>query len=289
MSMFKHTALALAIAGLAGCATVNVDQSMGSINQSTSAMTQGKVTLALNDEQRNKLREQADELLKNPLSPNSTVELMLLNSPDFQALLARGYADAALAAQSGRIANPIFNFERITVGDELEIGRLFSFGLLDLITLPWRQQAATTRIERAHLLLAGDVIGQVAQARGAWVDAVVARQKAQYAERVYENAQASAELAKRMEEVGNFTISQRIRQQMFYSEAALGLAMARQEALASREKLARIVGLDDQQMARLQLPDRLPNLPDTVKDAKEVSAQATNRLDVQIAKQAYDA
>ena len=265
MRTLKYTAIALAIAGLTGCATVNMDQSMANLNETTASMTDKKVVLALNNEQRNQLRAQADELLKTPLGLNSTVELMLVNSPEFQALLARGYSESALAAQSGRIPNPIFNFERITVGDELEIGRLFSFGLLDLITLPWRQQAATFRIERAQLQLAGDVIGQVAQARSAWVDAVVALQKQQYAEQVFENAQASAELAKRMEEVGNFTIIQRIRQQMFYSDAALGLAMARQEATSTREKLVRVLGLDAQQFEELKLPDRLPDLPATVK------------------------
>lgn len=289
MKTLRYTAMALAIAGLTGCATVNMDQSMTKLNETTASMTDKKVVLALNDEQRKQLRGQADALLKKPLNLNSTVELMLVNSPEFQALLARGYSESALAAQSGRIPNPIFNFERITVGDELEIGRLFSFGLLDLVTLPWRQQAATFRIERAQLQLAGDVIGQVAQARAAWVDAVVALQKQQYAEQVYENAQASAELAKRMEEVGNFTIIQRIRQQMFYSDAALGLAMARQEATSTREKLVRVLGLDAQQFEKLKLPDRLPDLPATVKKPEEVSRQATARLDVQMAKQAYDA
>ena len=32
----------------------------------------------------------------------------------------------------GRIANPIFSFERMVAGDELELGPCLSFGLLDL-------------------------------------------------------------------------------------------------------------------------------------------------------------
>ena len=103
--------MALAIAGLTGCATVNMDQSMTKLNETTASMTDKKVVLALNDEQRKQLRGQADALLKKPLNLNSTVELMLVNSPEFQALLARGCSESALAAQSGRIPNPIFNFE----------------------------------------------------------------------------------------------------------------------------------------------------------------------------------
>ena len=51
----------------------------------------------------------------------------------------------------------------------------------------------------------------------------------------------------------------------------------------------RVLGLDAQQFEELKLPDRLPDLPATVKKPEEVSKQATSRLDVQMAKQAYDA
>lgn len=289
MNTLRYTHVALVIAGLSGCATVNVNQSFRQLNETTALVTDQEVTLALDPAQRNSMQAQADQLLHKPLNLQSTVALMLLNSPEFQALLARAYRESALAAQSGRLRNPLFNFERITVGNDVEIGRLFSVGLLELLTLPWRQQAAGFRVEQAQLQMASEVIGQIAQARIAWVDAVVALQKQHYAEQVLENAQASAELAKRMEEVGNFTITQRIRQQMFYSDAALGLARARQDAVSRKEKLVRVLGLNAQQVAQMTLPDRLPSLPESVKQPEEISRQASSRLDVQMAKQAYDA
>lgn len=50
MRTLKYTAIALAIAGLTGCATVNMDQSMANLNETTASMTEKKVVLALNDE-----------------------------------------------------------------------------------------------------------------------------------------------------------------------------------------------------------------------------------------------
>ncbi len=289
MRLHKPSAMVLAVVGLTGCASVNLNQSMQTLNDVTAPMVTQTLVLAINDGQRQQLRAQADELLAAPLNLNLAVDLMLVNSPEFQVLLAQGYRDSALAAQSGRLHNPVFNFERVTVGDELEIGRLLSFGLFDLLSLPWRQQAVSLHLHRVQLQLAADVIAQVVQVRAAWVDAVVAKQKQHYAQQVYDNAQASATLAQRMEQVGNFTAIERIRQQLFYSDATLGLAKARQEAVATREKLVRLLGLDEQQFKRLKLPDRLPNLPETFKKPEEVSQQATARLDVQMAKSAYDA
>ena len=56
MKTLRYTAMALAIAGLTGCATVNMDQSMTKLNETTASMTDKKVVLALNDEQRKQLR-----------------------------------------------------------------------------------------------------------------------------------------------------------------------------------------------------------------------------------------
>lgn len=75
------------------------------------------------------------------------VQLALINSPALQVLLAQGWAESADAAQSGRIANPIFSFERMIAGDSLDIGRSLALGLLDVLTIAGRQGATSRRIE----------------------------------------------------------------------------------------------------------------------------------------------
>jgi len=216
--------------------------------------------------------------------------LALVNSPSLQALLAQSWAESADAAQSGRISNPIVSLERMVAGDELELSRSLSFGLLDLLTLPARQGIATRRIETAQLRLTSDVVEQVTRVRQAWVRAVAAQQTLQYAKQVYASAEASAELARRMQAVGNFNRLTRAREQAFYADAGTRLATATHQATATREELVRVLGLDAQQAQILKLPDRLPELPKQVLDPQGIATFATrNRLDIRLAQSTLEA
>jgi outer membrane protein TolC len=287
--VLKKTAIAMAVLVLAGCASVNINESVEQTNQELNGFTDGKLSLVQTEAQRQAMAAKADNILKEPLSQPAAVELMLTHSPQFQTVLAENWAQAAQAAQSGRVHNPVFAFERLRFKDELEIGRLLSFGLLDLLSLPARQGIARTQIDRAQLQLTSSVVDQVTQVRQAWVDAVAAKQAHIYAQQVFESAQTSAELARRMQEVGNFTRLQRARQQSFYADAALNLAATRHKATASLEALVRMLGLNTEQAAQLKLPERLPDLPDAPKAPAEVAKRGEDRLDVRMAKQGFDA
>ncbi|MCR2747209.1 TolC family protein [Limnobacter parvus] len=286
--VLKKTAIAFAVLVLAGCASVNINESVEQTNQELNGFTDGKLSLVQTDEQRQAMATKASEILKEPLSQPAAVELMLTNSPQFQTVLAENWAQASQAAQSGRLHNPVFVFERVRFKDEVEIGRLLKFGLLDLLSLPARQGIARSQIDRAQLQLTSSVVDQVTQVRQAWVDAVAAKQAHTYAQQVFESAQTSAELARRMQEVGNFTRLQRARQQSFYADAALNLAATRHKATAARENLVRMLGLNTEQTMQLKLPDRLPDLPDAPKAPAEVAKQGEERLDVRMAKQGFD-
>ena len=274
---------------LAGCASVNVDDAVRATNEAVPGFTAGKLELSRTDAQRQSRERLAAELLAKPLSMDESVQLALANSPALQALIAQSWADMAAANQYGRLANPIFTFERLRLGDELEIGRLLSFGLLDLITLPRRQAIAQNQVGQARTMLAITVVEQVSQVRQAWVRAVAARQSLSYAEQVSRNAEASAELARRMQAVGNFTRLQRARQQAFYADAATQLAAASHEATATREDLVRQLGLTSAQARELKLPERLPDLPKEPKSTQQIAGSALQqRLDVRLARQQLD-
>jgi outer membrane protein TolC len=286
----KLIAAAISLAVLSGCASINFDQSLAKTNQDAAGFTNGKLTLAQTKEQRATLENTAAELLKQPLGQNEAVQLALVNSPALQAMLAESWATAANAAQSGRIANPLFSFSRVRLGDELDIGRALSFGLLDLLTLPQRYGIAQRRIEQAQLRLTSDVVDQVTQVRQAWVKAVAAQQNLGYAKQVFESAEASAELARRLQAVGNFNKLDRARQQAFYADAATQLANAQQTTTSTREELIRLTGLTDTQANQLKLPERLPALPKVPRQPAEVSKTAsTGRLDIGLAQSEFNA
>ncbi|OUM01022.1 TolC family protein [Variovorax sp. JS1663] len=285
----RLAAVAGAVMLLAGCATVGIDDALQETNAGAPQFTQGRVELGRTPEQRERRAALSQELLAGPLSQEGAVQLALANSPALQALLAQGWAEIAAANQTSRLPNPVFSFERMRLKDELEIGRLLSFGLVDLILLPQRLSISRSQAVQARVQLTGAVVDQVTRVRQAWVRAVAARQLLQYAEQVQQSAEASAELARRMQLVGNFSKLQRARQQVFYADATTRLAAARHAATATREELVRALGLDDAQAASLKLPERLPDLPKAPREAREVAAAGgEQRLDVQLARAQLD-
>lgn len=289
-SLGKLALSAIALATLAGCATVSLEQNVARVNEEAKSFAEGQISLARTADEREQRAQAAQKLLQNILGQREAVQLALVNSPSLQALLAQGWAESADAAQVGRIANPVFSLERMVAGDALELNRALSFGLLDILTLPSRQGIANRRIEVAHLRLSSDVVDQVTRVRQAWVRAVAAQQTLQYAKQVYESAAASAELARRMQAIGNFNRLTRAREQAFYADSGTRLATATHQVTAAREELVRVLGLDAQQAQMLKLPDRLPELPKQALDPQGVATFATrNRLDIRLAQSTLDA
>ena len=282
--------LVTAVLGLTGCASFNIGKGLDRVNRDANSFTQGELNLAQNKEERDKRLVATTQLLAKPVGQKEAVQLLLANSPAFQALLAQNWAESASAAQSGRISNPTFAFESVVTGSETELNRFLSFGLLDVITWPQRAAIANYRVEQAQIRMTAEVVDQVTRVRQAWVRAVAAEQSFKYAGQVLASAEASAELARRMESVGNFNKLTRARHQAFYADAATQLANAKQVSLSRKEELVRLLGLDEAQAKQLVLPERLPNLPKQPMSPEDVAKQVSQeRLDIQQAKAALNA
>ena len=276
---------------ISACTTFNIDDSIAWTNDEAAPFTAGNLELARNDRQRAARLATADALLSEPLSRDAAVKLALANSPSIQALLARNWENGANAAQSGRIPNPVFSLERLVSDDSAtrDIERFISFGLLDVLLVPMRTRASEKSVEAARIRLTTEVVREVSLVRQAWTQAVAARQIAAYTEQVQTSAKASAEMGRRLESVGNFSRLERARQQVFHADATMQLASARNAAVAAREELTRALGLDDQQAARLQLPEQLPALPELPILPDEVTqTMGEQRLDIRMARASLD-
>ncbi|WP_232314062.1 TolC family protein [Ralstonia sp. A12] len=281
--------LALTVLALSGCTGVSLEQSLSRTNEEAASFTGGHLALARTPEDQAERKKTASELLARPLGRDEAVQLALVNSPALQALLAQHAANTARAAQGGRLSNPLFTFDRLRSGDVLELDRMISIGLMELLTLPLRQRVAEQQIEQERLRLTSDVVDQISRVRQAWVRAVAAQQSLKYAGQVYESAEASAELARRMQAAGNFSKLQRARQQAFYADAGTQLAVARYAATTAREELVRQLGLTESQVQDLKLPERLPDLPRQPLEPGEVGQTASRgRLDVRLARAQFD-
>jgi hypothetical protein len=274
---------------LAGCATSTVQQTTADAVRDARGRIGIKANMNATAQQRAGAKAAADALLAKPLSQDDALRIALTHSPATQALLFDNMAQQSAAIQGGRIGNPVFTFERLVRGGDKDIGRMLSIGLLDVVMLPWRMQIADAQLAQARLGMVADIVSTASTVRQAWVEAVAAQQSLAYFGDVQSAAEASAELARRMQSVGNFSKLQQAREQAFYADAATQLARAQHARLVTRERLVRLLGLDESQASQLKLPDRLPDLPKAPQDESEIARTAfAQRLDVQMARAAAE-
>lgn len=288
MRPHRLAVLSLAIL-LGGCASTAIDRNYSEVQGLTRDRLGAEVKWLTTDDARRQALADVEATLAKPVTGDDAVRLALAYSPALQAAMFDSAAASAGATQSARLPNPVFTFERLVRREngatDLDIGRMLGISVFDLLLLPSRLRMADYQQQQAQLRLASDVVRAATEARQNWVRAVAAQQSLQYFEQVKASADASAELARRMQAVGNFSRLQRAREQAFSAEAVAQLARARQAAQGARETLIRSLGLNAAQAHLLKLPERLPDLPKAPREEREVMQAAIDqRLDVRLAK-----
>ncbi len=285
----RFVALGTLLLSMAGCANLTPQSSLEQVQQQSAELTgQDALHWGRQQEQAPALRERIDDLLAEPLALESAVEIALMNNPGLQArLFDLGIADAE-RVQASRLPNPGFSIGRMTRGTEVEWERGLHLNLGSLIALPMTRRIAAGQNAQVQREVSLSVMRLATDTRIAWYHAVAAQQSLAYSEQVLQAADASAELARRMAAVGNYSALQQAREQSFYAEAALAHLQAEREKSASHERLIRLLGLWGEQMD-FALPDRLPDLPQHPLDQPDIEQQAmASRLDVQAAQQAAE-
>jgi outer membrane protein TolC len=293
MPAIKLSAITVALF-LSGCASVSINDNLSATQAFAKDRLQAEPRWLASDEARRQADSEVSTALDKPLTADDAVRIALRYSPNFQIMLAESAAASADATRSARLSNPVFSFEKMVRTDmgvrELEITRALAFSLFDVLTLPSRIQLANAQQLRLRMQAASDTVQAATDARQAWVRAVAAQQSVTYADQVMQAAEAGAELARRMQAAGNFSRLQRAREQAFYADATAQLARSRQVALACREALVRRLGLNEEQAARLRLPERLPDLPNQAREEQTTTQSAMDeRLDVRLARFNLDA
>ncbi|MES2759106.1 MAG: TolC family protein [Pseudomonadota bacterium] len=279
----RPLALGVVALALSGCAGFSKDGGLDTVADLTRERTGQSVNFSKPGADMAQADQTVTRLLGEPLTPDSAVQVALLNNRGLRASLAQlGIAEASLV-QAGRMSNPGFSFGRMAGGHEVEIERSVMFDIVGLLTIPLRSNIEKRSFEIAKLQAAATAVRLAADTRRAYFNAVAAQQSAQYAQQVQLSADAGAELAKRMARVGNFSKLDQMREQAFYADATAQLARARHNAVMAREQLARLMGVWGT-MTLFKLPDRLPALPATPQAVERIETQAIEqRLDIRMA------
>jgi outer membrane protein TolC len=277
-------ALLVTAALLGGCASFSTDGGFGSVQSAAKDRLGKQVQWSRTAADADSIERRVGELLAKPLTADDAVQLALLNNRGLQARFHDLGITESEVVQAGRLPNPGFSFGRMKQGDEVELERGLHLNLARLLAIPLVTRMEARRFEQVKHEVTMDMLTLAADTRKAYFQALAAEESLRYMRQVKDVAEASAELARRMEAVGNFNKLARAREQSFYADAMLGLARAEQVQRSSRERLIRLLGLWGTQ-TQFALPERLPDLPDAPKDQPDIERLAmAQRLDVQAAK-----
>jgi outer membrane protein TolC len=273
---------------LGGCASFSPDGGFGPVEQAAQQRLGKDLRWARSEADLDTIAQRVAELLARPLTVDDAVQLALLNNRGLQADFQELGITEAEVVQAGRLPNPGFSFGRTSRGDEREIERGLHVNLARLLALPMVQRLEARRFQAVQGRLAMGVLSLAADTRKAYFNALAAEETLRYTRQVAQAADASAELARRMEQVGNFNKLQRAREQGFLADATLRLAQAQQAQRSTRERLTRLLGLWGPQ-TQFMLPQRLPDLPQAPLELPDIEQVAlAQRLDVQGAKLAAE-
>jgi outer membrane protein TolC len=285
---WRLAGLLTGVAVLGGCASFSPDGGFALVQQTAQDRLGKDLRWARSDADRDSIEQRVRELLAKPLSVGDAVQIALLNNRGLQAEYQElGIAEADLV-QAGRLPNPGVAFARKTQASEVEIEWLLAVNLARLIAIPLLLDVESRRFANTQLRVTLQMVSLAADTRKAYFNALAAEETVRYMRQVMQAAEASAELARRMEQVGNFNKLLRAREQGFYADAALNLARAEQAQRATRERLTRLLGLWGAQV-KFSLPERLPDLPGAPADLPDVEELALEqRLDVRGAKLAAE-
>lgn len=288
MAARRRLFLALGPLLLSACASLSPDGGMAALQSTARQQLKAELQSARTPEDQDRLALRVAELLQQPLSADAAVQIALLNNRGLQAGLQALSIAEAERVQASRLPNPAFRLGRLQRGDEREIERTLGLDLGALISLPLRRQQQEQRQTAVQRELALQMLTLAMDTRKAFYQAVAAEQTAVYRQDARDAAQAGAELARRMQQAGNWSALDQAREQGFLAEARLAALQADLARTRARERLARLLGVDS--TAALQLPPRLPELPAQVEARPDIERQALHsRLDLQAARARMEA
>lgn len=274
---------------LSGCATFSPDGGMTVVaNLASQTIHKDVVSIRTADDAawaQNVVRS----LLRRGLTVDTAVQIALLNNRGLQA----SYNELALAetdlVQESLPPNPTFSISRIAGPGVVEIERRIAGDILALATLPFRSEIARQRFRQAQLRAAEKTLRLAAEVRLAYFRAVAANELVELLTDAKSTAESTAQLALKLGQTGALNKLDQAREQVFYAEVTAELALLRQEAASSRERLIRLLGLWEGDLG-FRLPAVLPAMPRRPQPLPRIEVDAVERrVDLQIARLELDA
>ena len=279
----KTLVIGFVLLGAALCPAASLDKSFDDVSGVVMSRTGKRVQWNRGTAQDAEAERYVRAQLKRSLTPNSAVQIALLNNHELQATYEEiGLAQADLI-EAGLLKNPLFSFQRRWPGQALEADILGEF--IDLLFLPLRKRVAAAQLEAAKLRVGSEILKTAAEVRVAFYENQGNLQIADLAKSVEQATAASAEAALQLHQAGNTRSLDLANEEALHVQANVDFAKTQSAGVESREKLTRMLGLWGSD-ANWQVSPRLPAPP-----AKEIgiagleSRAIAQRLDLASFKQ----
>jgi cobalt-zinc-cadmium efflux system outer membrane protein len=264
LSRYRHSgALLLALLWLSGCRTLSPEGSFYEVADTVQARLGKEISWDAGQYVDPSVRAAIENLLAQPLTAETAVQIALLNNRDLQAVYADlGIAQANLV-QAGLWKNPIIDGAvTFPTSGSGPTDYIFNIALqvIDIIYIPLRKRVAASELEEAKLNATAKVMNVAGETYIAFIDYLGQKQLAGVFAQAVASAKASVETAKALRQAGNVTAYDYEREVAQQVEVSVRLTRAQTTASQARERANRLMGLTGSQ-TEWHSADRLPEVP----------------------------
>src|SRR5712672_3098681 len=210
----------------AGCKT-NPTAGMDDVQETVAARTGQQIAWPVTAEANQKADAAVRELVSKELTPESAVQIALLNNRKLRATLEELGIARAEVIQAGLPRNPEFaasvrfpDRPPSAANTEFSIAQDF----LDLIMLPLRKSIAAAQFEQTKARVSHEILQLVAGVKTAFFTIQAREQLLNRLQAIVEINEAGADLAMRQHKVGNITALELANQAAVFQQAKIELA-----------------------------------------------------------------
>ena len=260
------------------CPGASLDESFNDVSSKVLSRTGKRVQWNRGTPQDAEAERFVRSLLKRPLTPNSAVQVALLNNHELQATYEEIGIAQADVIEAGLLRNPLFSIERRLPGQALEVELLTQF--IDILFLPARKRAARAQLEAAKARVGNEILKTVAEVRAAFYEHEGNLQIGDFTAEIEKAAAASAEAALQLHQAGNIRDLELANEEALHVQAKLDVGKGQALAVESREKLNKLIGAWGEQ-TNWTIAPRLPDPPKKEVGAAGLESRAIEqRLDL---------
>jgi len=247
---------------LVGCTTLSPGESFDQVADTVHAKLRKEISWDASQYDISLVRSTIEKLLSRPLTPETAVQVALLNNRELQST----YADLGIAqanvVQATLWRNPILDgmVTQPYKGGAPDYGFNLALSVIDILYVPLRKSVAESQLEETKLQVTAQVINLAEQTYLAFVDYLSEIQRVRILAEAVKSAREIVESGKDRRETDNITdydFEAKVAHQM---RAEAELARAKPRVVQAREHINRILGLTGPQI-EWRSAERLPSVP----------------------------